>query len=478
MRKIIIEASPQKQRTIKEPVSIKGVGLHTGKKVTMTLKPAAEDSGYVFYRVDLNPVVEVEALASNVFDTKRATILEKNGAKIMTCEHLLAAFVGMEIDNVRIEIDAEEVPILDGSSKSFIEFIEKAGVQEQPSFRKKIVIKEPISWIDEATGSELLAVPSEDYQITVMIDFNSKALSTQNARLKNISDFKEQISKSRTFCFLHELEPLLDNDLIKGGALDNAVVYIDKEMPASTVEKLEKVFTQDITVPSPGGILNNLSLHYPNEAARHKLLDVVGDLALIGYQIKGHVIATKPGHYANTRFAKKIFDEVKKSIKDNTFYIDLSRPPVMGIKEIMSYLPHRSPFLLVDKIIELTATRVIGVKNITFNEAFFQGHFPEEPIMPGVLQIETMAQVGGVLALKTVPDPENYLTYFLKIDEAKFKKQVIPGDVLVCVMELLMPIRRGLCHMKALAYVNGDLVSEAVLTAQILKVKNKVNINN
>ena len=460
-----------KQRTIKREVSLEGVGLHTGNQVTLTFKPAPIDNGYTFVRTDIegNPVIEADA--NFVVNTQRGTNLEKNGVSIQTSEHVLAACVGLEIDNVIIEINASEPPIMDGSSKFFVEALEKAGIEEQDAQREEYVVEEVIRFFDEESGSEILVMPSEEYQVTAMVDFGTKVLGTQNASLNKLSDFKEEIANARTFSFLHELEMLLEKGLIKGGDLNNAIVYVDKELSAETMEKLREAFKKDSISVKPNGILDNLTLHYPNEAARHKLLDVIGDLALVGTRIKGKVIANKPGHQVNTEFAKKLSRIIKAEKRNNIPKFDLDQPPLMDVNQIMDILPHRPPFILVDKIIELTDSSVVGVKNVTMNEPFFVGHFPGKPVMPGVLQVEAMAQTGGILALKSVPDPENYLTFFMKIDNVKFKQQVVPGDTLIFKLDLLAPIRRGICQMQAYAYANGKLVSEAILMAQIVKQK-------
>jgi UDP-3-O-[3-hydroxymyristoyl] N-acetylglucosamine deacetylase/3-hydroxyacyl-[acyl-carrier-protein] dehydratase len=358
---------------------------------------------------------------------------------------------------------------MDGSSKFFVEAIEKAGVIEQDAERKYYVVKEVISFTDEATGSEILLMPSDEYQITTMVDFGTKVLGTQNATLKNISEFKSEIADARTFSFLHELETLLDNGLIKGGDLNNAIVYVDKEISPKTIENLKIAFGKDSISVKPNGILDNLTLHYPNEAARHKLLDVIGDLALVGMRIKGKVIANKPGHYVNTQFAKKLSKIIKIEQRNQVPVYDLNLEPLMDIHKIMSILPHRPPFLFIDRIIEMSESHVVGMKNVTMNEGFFVGHFPEAPVMPGVIIVEAMAQTGGILVLSTVPDPENYLTFFMKIDNVKFKHKVLPGDTLIFKCDLITPIRRGICHMQAKAYANGKLVAEAELMAQIAK---------
>jgi UDP-3-O-[3-hydroxymyristoyl] N-acetylglucosamine deacetylase/3-hydroxyacyl-[acyl-carrier-protein] dehydratase len=458
-----------KQKTIKTEISLTGVGLHTGKEVQMTFRPAPINNGFTFVRVDLEGQPVVEADANYVVNTQRGTNLEKLGVKVQTPEHVLAALVGCDLDNVIIELNASELPIMDGSSKYFVEALEKAGVEEQNAKRKVYVVKEVISFTDEESGSEILIMPSDHYCVTAMVDFGTKILGTQNANMKSIADFKTEISESRTFSFLHELEELLDNGLIKGGDLNNAIVYVDKEISESTMKNLKEAFRKETIKVKSNGILDNLTLHYPNEAARHKLLDVVGDLALIGTKIQGKVIANKPGHFVNTQFAKKMAKIIKIEQRNYVPVFDLNLEPLMDIHKIMSVLPHRPPFLFIDRIIEMSESHVVGMKNVTMNEGFFVGHFPEAPVMPGVLIVEAMAQTGGILVLSTVPDPENYLTYFMKIDSVKFKHKVLPGDTLIFKCDLITPIRRGICHMQANAYANGKLVAEAELMAQIAK---------
>lgn len=463
-----------KQKTLASEITLNGVGLHTGEEVIMTLKPAKEDAGFVFVRTDLEGSPRVEADANFVTFTDRGTILEKKGVKINTTEHILAALTGMDIDNAIIELNSAEPPIMDGSAKYFVEAIEKAGIVEQEAEREYFEIKEIVTFSDPETGSEITAIPSDTYQVTSMVDFGTKVLGTQNATLKDLADFKSEIANARTFSFLHELEQLLNAGLIKGGDINNAIVYVDKEITPETEEKLKIAFNQESVSIRPNGILDNLTLHYPNEAARHKLLDVIGDLALVGMKLKAKIIANKPGHLINTQFAKKLSKQIKIAQRKNVPAIDTSAEPVYDINKIMELLPHRPPFLLVDKIMSIDEKTVIGIKNVTMNEPFFVGHFPEEPVMPGVLQVEAMAQAGGILFLSSVPDPENYSTYFVKIDNVKFKKKVVPGDTMIFKVELIEPVRRGIVHMQGYAYVGDSIVAEAELMAQLIKNKKEV----
>jgi len=461
--------NPDKQHTLSESVSISGTGLHTGILVDMTLQPANPGFGIQFQRIDLPNQPLIKADCDLVTDTSRGTTLQVGDAKVSTVEHILAALVGLGVDNLLIELNGPEIPIMDGSSAPFIEAIEKVGVLEQDAAKAWYSIDENIFHYDEDKRVEMVAMPALDYQITALIDFNSPVLGTQHAALKTIKDFKSEISPCRTFCFLHELETLLEHDLIKGGDINNAIVVVDKPVTKEEMGRLAKVFKRDKIEVKSEGYLNNLELRFPNEPARHKLLDVVGDLALIGYPIKARIIANRPGHSSNVEFAKKIKQYIKKNknIKDVPVY-DPSATPVYTLEQIEKTLPHRHPFLLVDKIIELTDTSIVGVKNVTFNEWFFPGHFPGNPVMPGVLQIEALAQTGGILCINAMPKG-NYDTYFLKINNCKFKQMVKPGDTMLLKLELMAPIRRGICEMRGTVYVNGKVATESELVAQVVK---------
>ena len=457
------------QTTLNDKVTLDGVGLHTGIPVQLTFKPAPEDSGFVFVRTDLNPNVRIPADIQFVANTDRGTNLEKDGVKIQTTEHVLASLVGMGVDNCIIELTSAESPIMDGSTKYFVQAIESVGIKTQKKNKEEYVVTELISYRDEVSGSEITLIPSDKYQVTTMVDFETKVLGTQNASIKGLEEFKEKIAPSRTFSFLHELEMLLENGLIKGGDLNNAIVYVDKPLSESNMDRLKEAFGKDNISVKPNGILDNLSLHFSNEAARHKLLDVIGDLALVGMPIRGKVFAHKPGHKVNADFSRKLSQIIKQERRHNAPKVDINAEPLMDTNDIIKMLPHRPPFLLVDKIFELSDHHVVGLKNVTMNEPFFVGHFPGAPVMPGVLQIEAMAQAGGVLLLNTVPDPENYLTLFMKMDNVKFKRPVKPGDTLIFKLDLISPIRRGICHMKGMIFANGNLMTEGELMAQIIK---------
>ena len=474
----MIVLTDENQTTIKKDISLKGVGLHTGKEVNLTFKPAKANTGYIFKRIDLKEKPEIEANINYVFNTDRGTCLNKDNIRIPTTEHVLAALVGLEIDNVSIELDASEPPIMDGSSKFFVEALESVGKKDLEEKRKEFVVRDIITYKEPKSGSEITVIPSSEYQITTMVDFGTKILGTQNATMNSIKNFKDDISNSRTFSFLHEIEMLLNKGLIKGGDLNNAIVYVDKPLSDSTMKKLKKAFNKDDIKVNPNGILDNLTLHHPNEAARHKLLDVVGDLALIGTKIRGRVIATKPGHHVNTEFARKMNTVIEEAKEERKLGIKISKipniegkKPIMDSEKIKEILPHRDPFLFIDEIYELNENDILGLKHVKADEYYFNGHFPDYPILPGVIIVEAMAQIGGILVLTKVPDPENYLTFFAKIDKVKFKNKVFPGDTIIFKCNLLNPVRRGICHMKGLAFVNDRLCAEAELIAQITKVK-------
>ncbi len=463
-----------KQRTLAAPISFKGIGLHTGENVELSIHPAPANHGYVFQRIDLDGKPTVKAHVDNVVSTKRGTTIQENGASVHTTEHILAAIFGCEVDNALICLDGPEVPIMDGSAMLFVQAIEKAGYEEQEEERNYFTLKENLYYEDDQGYVEMLAVPTpgQEFRITVMVDYNSPVLGTQHASMYEISEFKKEIAPCRTFVFLREIEELAKLGLIKGGDLDNAIVLVEHERSEEEYREIARlVGKEDMEIKVEGiGVLNTVKLKFENEPARHKLLDIVGDLALVGRPIRGHILAARPGHAGNVSFAKIIRDLIKAEAKSSPSF-DLTAEPIYDVNQIMGILPHRYPFLLVDKVIELSEQHVVGVKNVSISEGYFQGHFPGNPIMPGVLQIEAMAQCGGVLALHNVDEPEKWSTYFLKIDNVRFKRKVVPGDTVVFRLELTAPIRRGIVQMKGTAYVNGQVASEGDLMAQIIKDK-------
>lgn len=460
-----------KQKTIKESFTLSGVGLHTGVESIVTFKPAEDNYGYKIKRVDLDGEPVIAAVADYVKFVDRASCLENGDVKIFTLEHALSALYGCGIDNCLIELNSCELPILDGSARLYVDNINRVGLEEQKSERVYFVVKEKISYKDEETGTELLLIPDDEFSVNVLISYDSPYLSNQYAVYDKSLDFSKEIAPCRTFVFLRELEFLYANNLIKGGDLENAIVIVDREVKQEELDRLAELFNHN-KMEVKQGVLNNLDLSFDNEPARHKLLDVMGDIALCGKFIKGKIIATKPGHKANTATAKIVRKQIKKYFnKDRAPEVDLYAEPIMDVNKIKSLLPHRPPFLLVDKVMKVTEQCIIGVKNVTMNEPYFVGHFPDEPVMPGVLQVEAMAQCGGLLVLSGVDDPAKYSTYFLTQDKIKFRRKVVPGDTLVFKLEFLGPMRRGVAHMKGRAYCGENLVSEAEFMAQVVKNK-------
>jgi UDP-3-O-[3-hydroxymyristoyl] N-acetylglucosamine deacetylase/3-hydroxyacyl-[acyl-carrier-protein] dehydratase len=463
----------EKQCTIKSPVQLRGVGLHTGELVNLEICPAPADHGYKFQRIDLPNQPIIKADVDLVVSTERGTTLESDGARVYTTEHVLAALVGCQVDNALIKIDGAEIPIMDGSAKPFVEAISAVGSEEQDAVREYFELKENIPWEDTEKGIEFLAIPDVNYRLTVMVDYQSPVLGTQHASMYHVGEFKKEIAACRTFVFLRELEYLATNNLIKGGDLDNAIVLVERlDVSKEELARLAKLLGKEnleISIDAIG-VLNSTKLQYENEPARHKLLDIVGDLALVGRPIKAHILAARPGHFGNIKFAKVLKEQIKKQQSQGR-YFDLTKEPLYNINDIEKMLPHRYPFLMVDKIMEIKDESIIGVKNITMNEPIFMGHFPGNPVFPGVLQIEAMAQVGGIFALSKVEDPHLYSTYFMKIDNVKFKQKVLPGDTVVFELLLLSPIRRGLVEMGGKGYVNGKVVVEAEMLAQVVKDK-------
>lgn len=462
----------KKQKTISQQVTVSGIGLHSGQSVNLTFKPAIGNYGCKFQRIDLEGQPIINAIVDNVVDTSRGTTIQQNNAQVATIEHVLAALTGLSIDNVHIDIDGTETPIMDGSSKFYVEALLSAGIVEQNEEKVYYNLDTTLRYSNPEKNVEIIAIPADEYKLSVLIDYNSSVIGSQHALLESMDNFCEDIAKSRTFVFLHELELLISHNLIKGGDLNNAIVLVDKIVDREELERLAKIFNKPNIKVLEKGILNNTELSYYNEPARHKLLDLVGDLSLVGTPFNAHIIATRPGHEANVEFAKILKAHIKKAMltADVPSY-DPNAKPIYDINQIKNILPHRFPFLLVDKIIEMNDDFIVGLKNVTMNEAHFVGHFPNEPVMPGVLQIEAMAQAGGIYALAKVPDPENYVTYFLKIDNVRFKQKVVPGDTLIFKLQLASPFRRGICHMNGVAYVGNKVVMEAELMAQIIKNK-------
>lgn len=459
-----------KQKTLKGSFSLFGKGLHTGLNLTVTFHPAPENHGYKIQRIDLPDQLIIEAIAENVVDTSRGTVVAKGDARCSTIEHAMAALYALGIDNCLITVNGPEFPILDGSSRPYVESIHQVGIEEQSAPKDFYVIKKKIEVRDEVSGSSVIILPDEDFSITAMISFDSQFINSQFATLDNMEDFAAEIASARTFVFVREVEPLLRAGLIKGGDLDNAIVIYERQISQENLDKLADYMKVEYKDASKLGYLNDKPLAWPNEPARHKLLDIIGDMALIGRPIKGRIIATRPGHTINNKFARQMRREIRAHEVQAPVY-DCNEAPVMDVNRIRELLPHRYPMQLVDKVVEMGSNYIVAVKNVTSDEAFFQGHFPQEPVMPGVLQIEAMAQAGGLLVLNSVEEPERWSTYFLRIDDVKFRRKVVPGDTLLFRVELLAPIRHGISSMKGFAFVGETVVMEATFTAQIVKNK-------
>ena len=470
-----MEQHTDKQQTIDKPASFNGRGLHTGVNVEVTVLPAEPNAGIAFQRIDLEGQPVIKALADNVIDTSRGTTIglkDNPNARVSTVEHMLAALTGMGVDNALVQVNGPELPIMQGSSRLFVEGLKQSGVVEQNADRNYLVIKKKTAFRDEQNNVEIVAYPDDKFSMDVLVDYNSHVLGHQFAKMNDIAEFPTEIAPCRTFVFFHELEVLLKNNLIKGGDLENAIVIMEHQVPQEELDRIADLFNKPHVHVRPEGILNNLNLHFDNEPARHKLLDLIGDLTLVGARIRGKIVAVRPGHHANTEMAKILRKQYKLSLQTpEAPEYDPTKPPLYDINAIKKLLPHRSPFLLVDKIVHMDATSVVGIKNVTMDEEFFMGHFPDEPVMPGVLQVEAMAQTGGILALSSVPDPEHYSTYFLRMDEVRLKRKVVPGDTLVMRCELTAPIRRGIVDMRCQGFVGDQLAIDSKLTAQIVKNK-------